>query len=40
MLAVFPPQLGVDTAIGIERSDEFVAMLIRADREFLSSGRD
>src|SRR5262245_51257621 len=30
MLAVFPPKLHIDVSSGIERSDEFIAMLVRA----------
>src|SRR5262252_3328320 len=38
MFAVFPPKVDIDASIGIERSDEFVAMLVRARRKFLRAG--
>jgi len=39
MFAVFPPKVDIDASIGIEWSDEFIAMLVRA-RRIPSSGRD
>src|SRR6516164_9021355 len=38
MFAVFPPKVDIDASIGIERSDEFIAMLVRARRKFLRAG--
>jgi hypothetical protein len=38
MLAIGPPQLGIDTPVGTEWSDEFVAVPVRARREFLRTG--
>src|SRR5262245_27002584 len=38
MLAVFPPKVDIDASIGIERSDEFIAMLVRARGKFLRAG--
>jgi hypothetical protein len=38
MFAVFPPKPGIDVSSGIERGDEFIAMLVRARRKFLRAG--
>src|SRR5262245_47946992 len=38
MFAVFPPKFDIDVSIGIERSDEFIAMLVRARGKFLRAG--
>src|SRR5262245_16567448 len=38
MLAVFPPKLHIDVSSSIERSDEFIAMLVRARGKFLRTG--
>src|SRR5262249_33345057 len=38
MFAVFPPKVDIDASIGIERSDEFIAVLVRARGKFLRAG--
>jgi hypothetical protein len=38
MLVVFPPKLHIDVSSGIERSDEFIPVLVRAQWEFLRAG--
>src|ERR1035438_10365253 len=38
MLAIALPELHVDMALVVERSDEFVTMTLRALREFLGAG--
>src|SRR5215471_8680274 len=38
MFAVFPPKADIDASIGIERSDEFIAILVRARGKFLRAG--
>jgi hypothetical protein len=35
MFTVFPPKLDVDVSIGVEWSDELIAMLVRARGKFL-----
>jgi hypothetical protein len=38
MLAISAPQLGIDVSIGVERSDEFIAVPLRTHREVLGAG--
>src|SRR2546425_70901 len=38
MLAVFAPKLGIDMPVGIERSNELIAMFLGPQREILRAG--
>jgi hypothetical protein len=38
MFTVFPPKLDIDVSVGVEWSDELIAMLVRARGKFLRAG--